>query len=452
MLTKMKSNVKLSPFLHFFKLEENNYAAYNSLNLKKFFCNEETVNKIKNLDFKDNSTFSKKLYKKRFIINKELTKEEEINNFIKEQSLDLNKPHFKVFYMIVTTACNLRCKYCYLSTMVNEKPRHMTKETAKKCLEYFYNYMKKIKIEKPRLVIYGGEPLLNKEVTKFIISEIRKKTKTKEIPPTTIVFISNGVLLDKEMAKFLKENKVLVAISLDGPKEINDKNRIYRNNKGTYDDIIKAINLLNKEGIKPTISCTITKNNVNKLDEIIPWMYNKFEMDSLGLNLLAGEDCTKKSIKQLSKESAKKAIETFKICREKGIYEDTVTRKIKAFVEETPIITPCAAAGNEISVDPDGNLGTCPAFLGTEMFPITLDDNINLEKNKEFIKWGKITPLLRKGCHDCIAIGLCGGGCPYNAHHNHGDVSAKDDFYCEYAKDVTKWMLKDAYKIIKKNE
>jgi len=389
------------------------------------------------------------LYKNRFIIDSNLNAKDEINYLFKRNSISFKKPIFKVFYIIVTTECNFRCKYCYLSLLKNYNPRVMNLETAKGILSYFYEYIKKVEEETPKLVLYGGEPLLNKKIMKFIIEDVRKNIKDKKIPHTNIILITNGSLIDDNIADFLKENKVLIALSLDGQQRINDLNRVYKNGKGTFEDIIKAINLLNKRDIRPTISCTINKRNVNKMNTIIPWMVKNFNIDSLGLNLFSGGDCSNKLIKKLSKDSAKQIVKAFELCRKYGVYEDTVIRQMEAFVNEKPNIYSCAATGREISVDPEGNLATCPAFLNTNLFPFNIKDKLKLESNREFRRWVKKTPLLTEECYDCIALGICGGGCAFNSYKNHKNIYAKDDFYCEYAKTTTKWMLKDLFKIIR---
>ena len=55
------------------------------------------------------------------------------------------------------------------------------------------------------------------------------------------MIITNGSLLDEDLALFMKKYNVEVGISLDGPMEINDKMRIQSNGEGTYTKIIKAM-------------------------------------------------------------------------------------------------------------------------------------------------------------------------------------------------------------------
>lgn len=102
-------------------------------------------------------------------------------------------------------------------------------------------------------------------------------------------------------------------------------------------------------------------------------------------------------------------------------------------------------------VDPEGNLAACPAFLNTSWFPFNIKQKKDLEKEEEFKKWAKRSPLLNKTCYSCIALGLCGGGCAFNSQKKYQNIYALDEFYCNYARGITKWMLHDLYKIVTRN-
>jgi len=51
----------------------------------------------------------------------------------------------------------------------------------------------------------------------------------------------NGTLLNKEKIKFLVQNQFSILISIDGPKEIHDRYRVFKNGKGTFNCLIKNL-------------------------------------------------------------------------------------------------------------------------------------------------------------------------------------------------------------------
>lgn len=52
---------------------------------------------------------------------------------------------------------------------------------------------------------------------------------------------TNGTLFNERIIRLLKKYPFNVLISLDGPKEIHDKNRVFANGKGSYDVLMKNL-------------------------------------------------------------------------------------------------------------------------------------------------------------------------------------------------------------------
>lgn len=146
----------------------------------------------------------------------------------------------------VTENCNLSCKYCIFSD-VYEYSRNLTKkkmtfETAKTALDYYLSLIEDGKKYNPARVpsigFYGGEPLLNFDLIKECVDYIGNTY------PDIKLFYSittNGTLLDKEKCDFFMDNDFSIAISIDGPQKEHDRNRVYRNGKGTFSDVMKNI-------------------------------------------------------------------------------------------------------------------------------------------------------------------------------------------------------------------
>lgn len=59
---------------------------------------------------------------------------------------------------------------------------------------------------------------------------------------------TNSSLLDKEKADWLMQHNFKLSISLDGPEEEHDRNRVYASGKGTFKDVMKNVSyIMNKE-------------------------------------------------------------------------------------------------------------------------------------------------------------------------------------------------------------
>jgi len=105
----------------------------------------------------------------------------------------------------------------------------------------------------------GGEPTLcGMGFYKKLISLV-EEYNTKKIK-TGYAIQTNGMLIDEEWARFLHDNGFLVGLSLDGPKDIHDANRINKNGKGTFNEVMKAAKMLRKHDVSYNILTVVTSS------------------------------------------------------------------------------------------------------------------------------------------------------------------------------------------------
>ncbi|WP_130734221.1 radical SAM protein [Flavobacterium sp. J27] len=147
----------------------------------------------------------------------------------------------------VASRCNLNCTYCYVYNMGDEsykkQPKFMSEDVIQSLFLRIKNHCEKNKLERFLIVFHGGEPLLTgiSFYEKFI--EIENKIINNSVK-IDYSMQSNGVLLDRETAKKLKELNIQVGISLDTTILSNNQNRIFHNGKGAYKEIISGFDVL----------------------------------------------------------------------------------------------------------------------------------------------------------------------------------------------------------------
>ncbi len=117
----------------------------------------------------------------------------------------------------------------------------------------------------------------------------------------------------------------------------------------------------------------------------------------------------------------------------------------------------CAAtAGGQIVVAPNGRVGICHGCLfDKEYFVATIDvGEFIAAKDPSFIEWSQLTPLNHEECHDCPALGICGGGCPINARNLRpgNTIHSIDERFCTHAKKTLEFFISDLYRILLKNQ
>ena len=146
----------------------------------------------------------------------------------------------------LTERCNLRCTYCVYSGQYRGQRIHnnksMTWNIARKSIDYFFPRARAI--GKTKISFYGGEPLLNWTLLKKCMDYIRKKSP---LPYLELDVLTNATLLRDEIIDFFIENDVILSVSLDGPSRIHDAARIYRNGRGSYAQVMEALEKIRRK-------------------------------------------------------------------------------------------------------------------------------------------------------------------------------------------------------------
>ncbi len=179
--------------------------------------------------------------------------------------------HIQLMMKPASSNCNLRCAYCFYEDECKNR------ETAS------YGVMKedvletvvKKALEAAELSctfgFQGGEPTLAglEFFEKFI--EFTEKYKK---PKTRLYFClqTNGTLLDDRWIEFLKEHHFLVGISLDGTKEIHDRNRQDARGKGTFQMILKNAKKLQENHVDVNILCVLTRQSARKVSSVYRYL------------------------------------------------------------------------------------------------------------------------------------------------------------------------------------
>jgi len=133
----------------------------------------------------------------------------------------------------LTENCNLRCRMCYYWGETGVYSNAQTKRKPQVLdLDIIKDLIRDLAIIKPNFFLFGGEPLLYPYFEE-LVDEIKLYDCFVDTP-------TNGTLLS-DNAELLVEKKFdLVRVSIDGPREINDRQRV----NGSYDKAVNGINEL----------------------------------------------------------------------------------------------------------------------------------------------------------------------------------------------------------------
>ncbi len=174
----------------------------------------------------------------------------------------------------VTEDCNFRCKYCTFSDSYDFTRTHSNKymnfDTARKAIDHFFSLLSQGKkfhpLRRPSIGFYGGEPLLNFELIKNCVEYISKNYHDFGV---SYGLTTNCSLMDEEKANWLMEHDFSIAVSLDGPEKEHNRLRVYRNEDGTFRDVMKNVGPIMKTGYDKINSTPVFdwKSDLFKMDE-----------------------------------------------------------------------------------------------------------------------------------------------------------------------------------------
>ncbi len=459
--------VNISRFTHIYDLGDA-VALYHSLRMKPVYL---TKNAFKGLQAWLASPFCDKIEnapeKIRTEIH-ELTKfkiltqnefeDDKVLQFVKSK---IPAPAVNVCYMILSEQCNLACKYCFLGNNDSAKRGNflredMSPEIANRAIDFFIRQIKASGLDvegnKPVLIFYGGEPMINFKVLELVAARINKLRKKEQcIHNIEMSVVTNGLLLDQEKVRKLHDLGVAIAISVDGFSEKANSMRVDVAGQPVFLRILEKLNMCKAMGVDVSLSVTLSEETIRNTKDILK-LVDVYGIKAFGFNIMMSSD-TFVLPHSYNEAAAKFIIDEFIELRKRGIYEDRMMRKLKSFTNAQIYFSDCAAtAGGQIVIAPNGQVGICHGCLHNKQYFIAHidDDNFVAVKDKNFIEWSQITPVNHQECMNCPALGICGGGCPINAMHlkSGNTIHSIDERFCAHSKKTLEFFIKDLYRII----
>jgi uncharacterized protein len=159
---------------------------------------------------------------------------------------------FHILAKPIGPICNLDCHYCFYLDRESLFPQHrkasdfrMSEEILEKYIQQYIQFQPGPEID---FTWQGGEPtLLGVEYFRRIVE--LQKLHTMPGKHVRNALQTNGVLLDDKWCRFLADEKFLVGLSIDGPRELHDRYRVTRGGKPTFDQVWRAVNLLKQYNV-----------------------------------------------------------------------------------------------------------------------------------------------------------------------------------------------------------
>lgn len=344
----------------------------------------------------------------------------------------------KALCLHIAHDCNLACKYCF----AEEGEYHgghrelMSLEVGKQALDFLVansGVRRNLEVD-----FFGGEPTMNWEVVKELVSYGRSLEQTHD-KNFRFTLTTNGVLLDEEIMAFCNREMSNVVLSVDGRKAVNDTMRPTRNGKGSYDLILpKFLAFAKSRGEKSYyVRGTYTHYNTDFAEDVLHLADLGFDQISVE-PVVAGPECDY----ALREEDLPKLLSEYDRLAEEMIRRKKEGRGFHFFhfmidLEGGPCVAKrlsgCGSGTEYLAVTPWGDLYPCHQFVGNEAFCMgNVRDGVLRTDLVDGFK--ALNVYAKKDCRECFARFYCSGGCAANSWNFHGRIDDTYKMGCELQK------------------
>lgn len=317
--------------------------------------------------------------------------------------------------------CNLNCTYCFYLEKAELFAEQRTHRMNDKILEETIRQVMQQAGQAVSIGWQGGEPTLMG--LEFFEKAIQFEQKYGHSQQVGNGLQTNGLLLNREWAKFLKKYEWLVGLSLDGPEFIHNHFRLDQGGKGTHSRVEANAKMLLEEGVAVNAMCCVTSHSVKYPEEL----YNYFK--SIGLTYMQFIP-----IVETDKNDPGKAADFSVSAVDYGHFLNKLfdlwladfengqpTTSIRHFESvfynyvglDSPECTMMKECGPYVVIEHNGNVYSCDFFVEPKwkLGNVQHDRLINMLNSKKQTVFGQAKAVLPRECRQCSWLTKCYGGC-----------------------------------------
>lgn len=343
----------------------------------------------------------------------------------------------KAMCLNVAHDCNLRCEYCFAAKGDFGGERMlMPFEIGKKAVDFLLE--KSGTRHNLEMDFFGGEPLMNFDVVKQVVSYARSKEKEYN-KNFRFTITTNGLLLTDDKIEFINREMSNCVLSLDGRKEVNDRLRVRVDGKGCYDQIVPQYQkLVTSRGDKDYYARgTFTKYNLDFTKDVLHMADLGF--DQVSVEPVVSDPMLDYSIKE---EDLPRVFEEYETLANELIQRKKEGKGFNFFHFMIDLNQgPCAikrlrgcGCGNEyVAVTPAGEIYPCHQFVGNPEWKMgdLNDGSFNMDMK---LRFAKSNVYSKHDCKNCWAKFYCSGGCNANSWQYEGNILKSHKISCDLEK------------------
>jgi len=332
-------------------------------------------------------------------------------------------------FFVPNYSCNFSCTYCYQDQYSNPN-----QELDYEMIDAFFRYIHtEFAGRKKYITVFGGEPLLNSPKQRELIVYLLNKANTAKLD---VCFVTNGYTL-VDYIDILKLGRIReIQVTLDGTEAIHNKRRFLKGGAGSFDKIVKGIDICLQNKITVNLRMVIDKENINDLPDFATfaiergWTQSSYFKSQIGRNYEL-HHCQSSPDKLFDRISLYETL--FELIRQhphilefyKPAYSVTKFLSENGELPE-PLFDACPACKTEWAFDYTGHIFPCTATVGKADESLGTFYPDVTRKSELIAEWEMRDVTAIHDCKDCSVQLACGGGCGAVAKNNTGEICSTD--------------------------
>ena len=354
----------------------------------------------------------------------------------------MRQQHVATLDLNVSSACNLRCRYCYISfagdlqqwpaqALYGCNPPLMSRDTARRAVDFL------LAASGPspqvQIIFFGGEPLLNLPLIRTVLEYATERADALG-KAVRFSVSTNGLLLSQEFLALAQDYAMDLQVSLDGPPEVHDRYRPLPGDRPSYHQVLENLARQPKPfPVNISVRATLHRGSADILRLVRHFREIGFRSilvapaHGTGEWSLQPEDWGK--LAESLEETARFYLESIRAGD--FFYFPPLAGVNLTYAPEQLRHWACGAGRQYLCAHTDGKVYLCHGLVGISHFCLgDVDEGIRSDLMRRI---AEMHAGARDSCRECWARYFCGGGCLALHNEDTGDIAhVGNDYRCRY--------------------
>ncbi len=327
--------------------------------------------------------------------------------------------------LLPTRGCNFSCRYCGFLTS-DEANKVMDLKLARDAVDWYMGLVSKSGQRDTEIHYFGGEPFCAEEVLDLTVHLAR--IRAEEVGCAVRFEVATNGAFSEERCRWAADNLNTIVLSFDGPADIQDRHRPYKDRRGSFEVVARNAEILSEHAGGLFFRTCVTAQTVDRMPEIAAWFCQNYRPQ--GVCFEPVQSTAQSQAGRLEPpdpwafaRSFIRAAEILEACGVEPVYAaaDIHARRVSF----------CPVGQDAVIVSPDGAINACYLLRqdwearGLNLRLGHIEDNGAVELDADRLAFARSLNVWNKPfCARCFCKWHCAGGC----HVNHWLPDSPGDY------------------------